>query len=83
LHARRDNLGASTVRGVVLPLSRAQPALHEDLPLFLEILVAGQCEFPDDYDPMPFRSFLALALLVEVSLSVATEKFTTGRPVGV
>src|SRR5229473_7975745 len=52
LHARRDNLGASTVRGVVLPLSRAQPALHEDFPPL----------------PMPLCSLLTLALLVAVSL---------------
>jgi hypothetical protein len=68
---------------IALPLAMTQPSFDEHLPAFLEIFGAGQGESPDDHDSMPIHAFLAFALFVDVALSVAREKFTTGRPLGV
>jgi len=46
---------------------RSRPST-KDFPPLLEVFVTGHRELPDDHDPMPFCSLLALALLVAVSL---------------
>jgi hypothetical protein len=66
LHTASDDFRAASGCAVALPLARAQATFDENLPPLLEILVAGQGKFSDDYDPVPFGPFVAFAFVVDV-----------------
>jgi hypothetical protein len=83
--SRSDDFGAMLFAavGIALPFRIAKSSFDKHLPAFFEIFVADEGELAGRRSAMPHDPLLAFSSLSRYDSSVATEKFTSGRPLGV